>query len=194
MDRESKQTLSLAIAEMRHAKAHSGKLVARDLACSVMTALSLENPDRWAAIRDDLALGAITNAVANVMRRAAALADDRQGWLDLPGYEAVPEFIEVTGGWMPLRDASLEQYRAHRKAFEKRLESYGAARRNSAKQRQDKKALTEIRRLERVLTPYFVGDERMTVGQALDLHKVNLKSSIADRNRLVTKNREKSRR
>jgi hypothetical protein len=114
------------------------------------------------------------------MRRAIAKHDARQGWLDLPKFEHIPEMLEMRGGvFKRTLEMPLDEYRDCLAVLEERLDSYKPARRSVVKEKEDRRVVREMRGLVRELAPYFAKDVGMTVGRAVELRKAGLESGLS---------------
>lgn len=186
------KTLADAIDEARMRLAAKGPVSPADVACSVMQGLALEDPDRWAAIRDALILEFLTSASHRRMTRAVGAVDPRQGLLAFPEYSRVPQLIEVEGGFVDLNEATLEQYRESTAALSARIRSYAYPRRSDAMLKRDREQLAQRRRLDKGVTPLMAGAPEMKMGPAIQMHLASLETPKAKRNRKGGKARQRS--
>jgi len=173
-EKNTAQKLADAIAEVQSQIAAKGTFNSSDVANAVIKKLSNETPDQWAAIRDQLVMESITRTVRRQIDRSIEVSDTRQGWLALPDFEHVPQFIKIASGWIGVNQSSLEQLQMAKAALKARIESYNYARRSEEKAKADKKRLKEMERTEQSTARYFAEDATMTMGRAMELHQASL--------------------
>jgi hypothetical protein len=184
MDKQGRTLLAAAIRDAWQERASKGQIVvAGEVADTVMKGLAALNAEQWCDIRDQIVLDSITHMVSNTVRQVIASANPAQPWLPLPEFEHIPQFVQLDGGSLDLVNATLEQYRKYQAALDTKIRSYGYARRTEARAKQDRLELKEMRRLDRVLAPYFAGNPAMTMGRAAKLHQEYLESPVVQRNR-----------
>jgi hypothetical protein len=122
--------------------------------------------------------------IARQLRSRRHKANPRQGWLALPEYQHVP--VECA-------DDSLEELRGRIARLKKRIRGYGYVRRELNNLKADKLELRDLEKLEKAVTPYFVGTPGMTVTRAVLLHEEYLKTPATEQRRMAIKNATKAR-
>jgi hypothetical protein len=171
---ERMKTLGEAIEEELLKQREAGVFTAASCAQSAIEALALEDPGEWAIQRDQIVLDSATVAAQRSIQRAlrqTAKTDPRQGYLDFPGYERIPQLIEIEGAVVELERATLKQYRESNAALATRIRSYAYPRRSDAKLKRDKAQLTQRRKLDRRVSPLMAGYPEMTMGPAIKMYR-----------------------
>jgi hypothetical protein len=173
-EKNTAKKLADAISSVQARVAAKGTFNSPDVAKAVIKQLSTETPDEWAAIRDELVWGSITRAVRKRIDKSIEADDSRQGWLALPEFEHIPQFIKIGSGWIDVNQSSLEQFQMAKSALKSRMESYDYARRSEKKAKADRKRLKEMERTEQSTAKYFAADPTITMGRAMELLQATL--------------------
>jgi hypothetical protein len=188
VDKQTQIWFSGAVRDAWEAKAREGNVVvAANVADTIIKELAADNPRKWNALRDQFVHDSVTHAVTLAARRVIAASNPRQPWLPLPEFEHIPQFVQLDGGALDLKHATLEQYRACTKILEKKIREYAYSRRADEQLERDKLELRERRRLEPHIAPYFAGDPTMTVGKATALYAASLQTPSAEHSRAIAK-------
>jgi hypothetical protein len=118
---------------------------------------------------DENTRGWIVHAyVVKVLRRllnSIPDTDPRQGWLALPEYADIPAAVA---------NDSLEELRDRIRTLKRQIRSYDYDRRIEDGLKADKRRLRALQKLEANIAPYFAGDPRMTVTNAVELYENSL--------------------
>jgi hypothetical protein len=109
--------------------------------------------------------------------------DPRQTWLPLPEYPHIPVDAQAD---------SLEEYRQRIIDTEAKAKSY--ANRSSKKEILYKRQLSEMKRLERKVAPFFANDPSMTVGRAVILLRESLSPAARAHQKEAARAREAAKR
>ncbi len=109
--------------------------------------------------------------------------DPRQGWLPLPEYPHIP---------LEAQADSLEEYRQRIIDTEAKAKSY--AKRSIKKEVLYKRQLSEMRRLERKVAPFFANDPTMTIGSAVVLLRESISVAGRAHQKAAAKAREAAKR
>lgn len=85
---------------------------AAEVACEVITGLSLDNPEEWAVIRDAVVLSVATARARLFLKRLASIDPD-QYVIPFPGFQQAPPVIIVGGKLVPTLKSTLAEARAY---------------------------------------------------------------------------------
>jgi hypothetical protein len=161
-------------------------------AYNVMATLASEDAHQWTAIREHIALEAITAIVHRRLVReikAEARADARQGVLALPGFELVSPWVKVEKGIAPLNKVTLEQHRDSVKDRAARIKQNEYPRWSEERTKREKAALAQERKLDRKVTPLTAGDKEMEMGLAMAMYEAGMETRGTEQRRKANKSR-----
>jgi hypothetical protein len=166
------------------ARSEAGEVLPEEVARDLIAGLAAAEEEKLNALRDRVFLYFTETSVRRSMRRAISRTDPRQAWLALPEYEHIPQFIKLEDGLLVrVTDASLKQFRESETELRNRIKSYDYPRRSKEKLKRDKQVLREMRNADRNAAGYFVGDEAMKMGRAMELHKAHLSTEATKQRR-----------
>jgi len=133
------------------------------------------------------AFASVVNRAVLRRQRAELRANPAQAWLPLPDLKDFQHIPVV------VRKDSLEEFRERIAAKEREINSYKRARLSLQKERIAKRELREMKRLEPLISPYFVKDETMTVERAIALYQASLQTPAAKHSRKIASHAIKTR-
>lgn len=184
---QNQNTKKLREAVSRARLATEGAAKASDIACSVMVGLALEDPDGWAEIRDEIVLRHLSGMAQRLISHEARATDTRQGWLAMPEYQRVPQWIEVAEGFLDVNEATLAEYREAEAQLRERIRSYTYPRRSEQKLKRDKETLAQMRKMDRNVAPLMAGAPEMKMGPAIQMHLASLETAATEQRRKAVK-------
>jgi hypothetical protein len=183
--------LADALDEARMRLAAKGPVSPADVACSVMQGLALEDPDRWASIRDALILEFLTSAAHRRMTheiKVEARADARQGVLALPEFNLVSPWVKVEdGSIVPLPKASIEQHQHSVKDKARKIKEMAYPRWSEGRMKAEKTALAQERNLDRKVIVATAGDKKAGMGPAMELFQSTIEKPARKQRRKAAK-------
>jgi hypothetical protein len=135
--------------------------------------------------RDAIVLD-LANAIAH-RRVSRPQADARQGWLALPEYEKVPQFIRVGNEFVDTNEATILQLRETESDLRKRIRSYLYPRRSEAKLKRDRETLRQLSKTDKQAAPFTVGAPEMKIGPAIQMHLASLETPASNQRRKAIK-------
>jgi hypothetical protein len=115
--------------------------------------------------------GKLTSAIKQSMQRRLRVqlkANPAQAWLPMPDlaqFQHIPVIV---------RKDSLEEYRERITAKEREIKSYKRSRLSIQNEKVAKRELREMRRLEKLIAPFFANDPTMDVEKAIDLYRASM--------------------
>jgi hypothetical protein len=186
-NKDSAKKLADAIEQTHRRFAAGGSLDAVKITFVVIEGLALEDPEQWAAIRDEAAFAWIRGAVERSIQhalRAAAKADDRQ--FLLPGFKRLEQYVKLGDKYVATAKLLLSEYRVLIAECERRIDSYQYARRSSKAEKRDRELLRELHKFDPVFARLAEQDPDLTLERAKDLSEKHLRE-VAEKHRRPTR-------
>jgi len=130
----------------------------------VAASLKRADGDLWDEAREVLATDKVIAIANSIIRGPLHQANSSQ--MELAGSEDIPKYIRAGKRWLEIHDANAAELKEFAEWYRKRLE--GAAK----KTERDKRILTNVERLIRIVNRYERGTPGITLGTVLDMREV----------------------